>query len=169
MIRSLLDTVRPVKPIIEDIHLKPLVDGLLVLLTHTARRYGAILEVSIPEDLPSVRADRNQLQQVLINILMNAFEAVRPAGRVTMLAEAASQDSRAGVHILVRDTGRGVPASLRTKIFEPFFSTKPPGEGTGLGLPICRDIVKMLDGSIGVESSPGEGTTFIVWLPSSPA
>ena len=169
MIRSLLDTVRPVKPTIEHIHLKTVVDALLVLLTHTARRYGATLEVTIPEGLPSVLADRNQLQQVLINILMNAFEASRPAGRVTVLAEAASRDVRGGVQIVVRDTGRGIPASLMTKIFEPFFSTKPPGEGTGLGLPICRDILKMLDGCISVESSPGQGTIFTVWLPSARA
>lgn len=168
MIRSLLDTVRAQKPTIENIHVKTIVDGLLVLLTHTARRYGATLDVSIPDDLPTVRADRNQLQQVLINILMNGFEAVRPAGRVTLRAEAANTDSRVGVQIVVKDTGHGIPASLMSKIFEPFFSTKPAGEGTGLGLPICRDIMKTLDGHIGVTSVAGEGTAFTVWLPSGP-
>lgn len=168
MIRSLLDTVRPLKPTIENIRVNTVVDRLLVLLTHTARRYGVTLEVAVPADLPAVRADRNQLQQVVINIVMNAFEAARPAGRVSLLAEAATRDSRMGVQIVVKDTGHGIPAALTSKIFEPFFSTKPPGEGTGLGLPICRDIVKTLDGYISVESPPGQNTIFTVWLPSGP-
>jgi signal transduction histidine kinase len=168
MIRSLLDTVRPMKPTIENIRVKTVVDGLLVLLTHTARRHGVSLEVSVPEDLPAVRADRNQFQQVLINILMNAFEATRPAGHVSLVADIATRDSRSGVHIVVKDTGHGIPASSLTRIFEPFFSTKPPGEGTGLGLPICRDIVKSLNGCISVDSAPGQGATFTVWLPSGP-
>lgn len=168
MIRSLLDTVRPLKPTIENIHVKTVVDGLLVLLTHTARRYGVTLEVSVADELPTVRADRNQLQQVLINIMMNALEAARPSGGVSLRAEAGTRDSRVGVQFVVKDTGHGIPAALMSKIFEPFFSTKPPGEGTGLGLPICRDIVKSLDGSIGVESTPDQGTVFTVWIPSGP-
>jgi signal transduction histidine kinase len=64
----------------------------------------------------------------------------------------------------VRDTGPGIPASLLPRIFEPFFSTKPPGEGTGLGLPICRDILKTFGGEITVQSVPGAGATSVVWL-----
>jgi len=168
MIRSLLDTVRPLKPTIESIHVKSVVDGLLVLLMHTARRYGVTLDVAVTDDLQTVRADRNQLQQVLINIVMNAFEAARPAGHVSLSAHAANRDSRVGVQLVVKDSGHGIPASLMSKIFEPFFSTKPPGEGTGLGLPICRDIVKSLDGYIGVDSAPDHGTIFTIWLPSGP-
>jgi signal transduction histidine kinase len=164
MIRSLLDTVRPVKPEIRPVVLKELVDRLLLLLEYTARRHGVTLEVSLPGDLPAVRADRNQLQQVLINILMNAFEAARPAGRVQLFARRAMRETRAGVEISVHDSGPGVPAAIQQRIFEPFFSTKPPGEGTGLGLPICRDILKGLGGEISVHSEPGAGATFVVWL-----
>jgi two-component system, NtrC family, sensor kinase len=164
MIRSLLDTVRPVKPDIRPIALKDVVDRLLLLLEHTARRHGVTLDVSILGDLPAVRADRNQLQQVLINILMNAFEAARPAGRVRVLARPALRGLRAGVEIAVQDSGPGIPAAILPRIFEPFFSTKPPGEGTGLGLPICRDILKGLGGEITVQSERGAGATFFVWL-----
>ena len=164
MIRSLLDTVRPVKPEIRPVFLKDLVDRLLLLLEYAARRHGVTLEVSIPGDLPMVRADRNQLQQVLINILMNAFEAARPVGRVQLSAHRALRDIRAGVEIVVRDSGPGIPVSIQARIFEPFFSTKPPGEGTGLGLPICRDILKGLGGEITVHSEPGAGATFVIWL-----
>jgi two-component system, NtrC family, sensor kinase len=165
MIRSLLDTVRPVKPDIQPIQLKGTVDHLLLLLAHTARRHGVTLDVALTDGLPAVRADHNQLQQVLINVLMNAFEAARPAGHVVVTAETETRADRSGVQIAVRDTGPGIPSSLLTRIFEPFFSTKPPGEGTGLGLPICRDILKSLGGEIRVESTPGTGTTFFIWLP----
>src|SRR5262249_48809281 len=141
MIRSLLDTVRPVKPEIRPVTLKDVVDRLLLLLEYAARRHGVTLDVSIPGDLPMVRADRTQRQQVLIHILRNAFEAARPPGRVQLLAREAQRGTRAGVEIAVQDSGPGIPASIQPKIFEPFFSTKPPGEGTGLGLPICRDIL----------------------------
>lgn len=164
MIRSLLDTVRPVKPEIRPVALKEVVDRLLLLLEHTARRHGVALEVSVPGDLPAIRADRNQLQQVLINILMNAFEAARPAGRVHVVACPAVRGTRAGVEIAVQDSGPGIPAAILPRIFEPFFSTKPAGEGTGLGLPICRDILKGLGGEITVASERGAGATFFVWL-----
>ena len=164
MIRSLLDTVRPVKPEIRPVVLKDVVDRLLLLLDYAARRHGVTLDVSVPADLPMVRADRNQLQQVLINILMNAFEAARPAGHVQLVARDALRGTRAGVEISIRDNGPGIPASIQPKIFEPFFSTKPPGEGTGLGLPICRDILKGLGGEITLYSEPGAGATFVVWL-----
>jgi signal transduction histidine kinase len=165
MIRSLLDMVRPVKPDIQPTQLTDVVDGLLVLLEHTARRHGVTLDVSIPEELPAIRADRNQLQQVLINVLMNAFEAARPEGHVRLIARQAAHAGRAGVEVAIADTGPGIPAPLLARIFEPFFSTKPPGEGTGLGLPICRDILKTHDGHIHVESTPGAETTFFVWFP----
>ena len=164
MIRSLLDTVRPVKPQIQPIVLKDVTNRLLLLLEHTARRHGVTLDVSIPGDLPPVRADRNQLQQVIINIVMNAFEAARPSGKVQVRAYRAENASRAGVELAVHDTGPGIRPSLVPRIFEPFFSTKPAGEGTGLGLPICRDIVKSFGGEIRVESAPGAGATFLVWL-----
>ena len=123
-------------------------------------RRGAVEYIEKPFRLSNV-VDRVQK-------LMNALEAARPSGGVSLRAEAGTRDSRVGVQFVVKDTGHGIPAALMSKIFEPFFSTKPPGEGTGLGLPICRDIVKSLDGSIGVESTPDQGTVFTVWIPSGP-
>jgi signal transduction histidine kinase len=144
--------------------LKEVVDRLLLLLEHAARRHGVTLDVSIPGDLPLVHADRGQLQQVIINVIMNAFEAAGPGGKVQMRARRVAHPECPGVEIEIRDSGPGIPLSLRPRIFEPFFSTKPPGEGTGLGLPICRDILKTFGGDITVESAPGEGASFLVWL-----
>jgi signal transduction histidine kinase len=164
MIRSLLDTVRPLKPDIGPTALKGIVDRLFLLLEHTARRHGVALEVAVPNDLPLVRADRNQLQQVIINLLMNAFEAARPSGTVSLRARRAEHTERPGVEVEVQDTGPGVIPSLRSRIFEPFFSTKPPGEGTGLGLPICRDVVTSFGGELTLAAGSGPGATFVVWL-----
>jgi signal transduction histidine kinase len=164
MIRSLLDTVRPVKAEIQPTAIKEVTDRLLLLLQHTARRHGVTLDVFVPGGLPPVRADRNQLQQVIINVLMNAFEAARPSGTVRVRARRAAHAGRPGVELEVRDTGPGIPASLLSRIFEPFFSTKPAGEGTGLGLPISRDILRGFGGEITVESIPGVGATFLIWL-----
>jgi signal transduction histidine kinase len=164
MIRSLLDTVRPVKPEIGPTALHGTVGRLLLLLDHTARRHGVALEVSVPDDLPLVRADRNQLQQVIINLLMNAFEAARPSGSVSLRARPAERTARPGVELEVQDTGPGIVPSLRSRIFEPFFSTKPPGEGTGLGLPICRDVVTSFGGELMLAAGSGPGATFVVWL-----
>jgi two-component system, NtrC family, sensor kinase len=169
MIRSLLDMVRPVKPDIQPTQVKSVVARLLPLLEHAARRHGVKLEVELPDALPSIEADRNQLQQVLINVLMNAFEAAGPVGHVRLVAGPAVRGSRGGIEIRVTDSGPGIPAALLPRIFEPFFSTKPPGEGTGLGLPICRDIVRSLAGDIILESTPATGTTVRVWLPTAHA
>jgi signal transduction histidine kinase len=165
MIRSLLDTVRPGKPDIQPVHLESVLERLLLLLSHTARRHGVSLDVAVDQALPPVRADHNQLQQVLINVLMNAFEAARPSGHVSITAEPHERGGSRGVQVAVSDTGPGIPASMLARVFEPFFSTKPPGEGTGLGLPISRDILRGLGGDIRVESAVDAGTTFFIWLP----
>jgi signal transduction histidine kinase len=125
------------------------------------------LEAAVPADLPPISADPNQLQQVLINLLMNALEATLPGGHVQVTAAPRAEAGRPGVRFGVADTGPGIPPDVLPRVFEPFFTTKPPGQGTGLGLAICRDIVKEHGGEIQVESQPGAGTTFTVWLPEA--
>jgi two-component system NtrC family sensor kinase len=167
IIRSLLDMVRPQKPEVQPTALPPVLDRLLPLLSPTARRRGVALVASVPPDLPPVLADPNQIQQVLINLLLNALEATPVGGRVSVGAERAAQDGRLGVRLRVADTGPGIAAEHLPRVFEPFFTTKPPGQGTGLGLAISRDIVRGHGGEIRVESAPGQGTTFTVWLPEA--
>jgi len=165
IIRSLLDMVRPRKPEIQPTALDSVLERLLPLLRHTARRRAVMLAASVPADLPPMLADPNQLQQVLINLLINALEATPAGGRVSVGASPADGNGRAGVAISVTDTGPGIPPDLLPRVFEPFFTTKPPGQGTGLGLAICRDIVRAHGGEIRVESRAGAGCTFVVWLP----
>jgi signal transduction histidine kinase len=140
-------------------------DRIVPLMAHAARRRDVALQADTMVDLPLLLADFNQLQQVLINLLLNAIEASGAGGRVQATARPQSRDGRAGVSIAVADTGPGVPAELRTAVFTPFFTTKPRGEGTGLGLAICRDIVRDHAGVIEVADHAG-GAVFVVWLPA---
>ena len=118
---------------------------------------------------PPFLADGPQLEQVVVNLLMNAFEACDAGDAVRVRAEARARDDEPGIAVLVEDEGGGIPADVVARVFEPFFTTKPPGQGTGLGLAIARDIVRDHGGDIAVESRPGEGTTFTVWLPAAGA
>jgi len=107
--------------------------------------------------------DRSQLEQVVMNLALNARDAMGPGGRLTIATEAGED----GVRLLVSDTGAGMDAETREKIFEPFFTTKDEGKGTGLGLSTVFGIVRQHGGTIAVESEPGRGTTFRIDLPRS--
>lgn len=163
IIATLLDTVRPQKPELAKLVLSDVLDRVVPLMAHAARRRDVVLAAEVPAELPPLFADANQLQQVLINLLVNAIEASPAGGRVEIGAVAEARDGRPGVRITVRDTGPGVPPDLRAAVFRPFFSTKPRGQGTGLGLAICHDIVRDHGGSIEVVDDV-RGATFAVWL-----
>jgi signal transduction histidine kinase len=113
-----------------------------------------------------VTAGHVHLVQVFLNLLLNAAEAI-PAGspgthRIRVATRA--ETSLGEVAVEITDTGRGIPEAQLERIWEPFFTTKPPGSGNGLGLAICRDLVAQCGGRIGVRSAEGAGTTFTVWL-----
>jgi signal transduction histidine kinase len=165
IIRTLLDSLRGQKPEVQGVRLDALLPQLSALLGHDARRRGIALEARVPPGLPAVAADPGQIQQVVLNLLVNALDATPAAGRVRLSARPETLGERRGVAITVADTGTGIAAAAREHIFEPFFTTKPPGDGTGLGLSISRDIVREHGGSMSVESREGEGATFTVWLP----
>jgi two-component system NtrC family sensor kinase len=118
------------------------------------------------EDVPPVRGNGARLGQVLLNLLINAAHAIEP-GRVEQneIRVVARRSAPGLVTMEVRDTGCGIPPENLERIFEPFFTTKPVGVGTGLGLPVCRNIIEALSGELTVESAPGRGTTFRITLP----
>jgi len=132
----------------------------LALLQHKARNKSVNVAIDLPPDLPCVRAIGSDLNQVWMNLLDNAFDAVPERGSVEIRAE-----RRVG-YVLVRivDNGPGIPADIVGRIFDPFFTTKPVGQGTGLGLDIAQRLVRRNDGDIAVESRPGR-TEFDVTLP----
>ncbi len=114
-------------------------------------------------ELPPVTVDPDKMRQVFMNLLMNAHQAIEGPGTITV-STASTSDGR---HILISfsDTGSGIPNDIIHKIFDPFFTTKPIGMGTGLGLSVSYGIIKDHEGDIRVESSPGNGSTFKVYLP----
>jgi signal transduction histidine kinase len=115
-------------------------------------------------DIPKVYCVASQINQVLLNLLVNAAQAIPEKGEITVRTGQLGDE----VFIAISDTGSGIPAETLPRIFEPFFTTKPVGKGTGLGLAISYDIVHKHKGRIEVESTVGKGTTFTVWLPINP-
>jgi C4-dicarboxylate-specific signal transduction histidine kinase len=146
-----------------SIDLNRIVDDTLVLLEQPLTRNGVRIVASRTQGLPRIAGDRNALQQVLVNLLTNARDAIAGAGTIEVRTEA-SPDRRQ-VRLSVRDTGRGIPPETLSRIFEPFFTTK--AEGTGLGLAISYGIVRDHHGTIDVDSRRDHGTTFTVTLPAA--
>jgi signal transduction histidine kinase len=173
IITSLLDVVRPQAPKLAPISSAQVIRDLSPLLGLAARQRGIRFAVEVDEGqapaLPMVYADAGQLQQVLINLVVNALEATPDGGAVTVSVRAAEHDARSGVAISVADTGSGIAPELQGRIFETFFTTKPRGQGTGLGLAISRDIARAHGGDLGVDSEPGKGSTFTLWIPAAEA
>jgi signal transduction histidine kinase len=166
VITGLLDVVRPATPKLEPLAVGAAVDEVVPLLRHAAVQRGIALEHTIDDGGLRVRGDAGQLQQVLLNLVVNALEATPAGGRVTIAAQADRRHGREGVVLRVADTGTGIAADVLPRIFESFFSTKPRGQGTGLGLAICRDIAKAHGGEMTVESRPGAGSVFALWIPA---
>src|SRR5690606_26928205 len=124
------------------------------------------LVVSLPEaHIPPVRAAKGRLDDIWLNLLINAFDAVKDLAGAKIRVEASYDDGRGEVFITISDNGPGISADIIDKVFSPFFTTKPVGEGTGLGLHISREIAESAGGAIQVESKPYNQTVFTVRLP----
>jgi PAS domain S-box-containing protein len=160
--RDLVQYARPSGRDVEPVDLSAVVRQSVSICEHLLERGGISLAVEVDPELPVVRAVSGQLEQVLINLITNAVHAVENGGRVVVRAQV---DTPSTVVLEVADSGPGVPDEDRDKIFEPFFTTKVDGKGTGLGLPIVRNIVEQHRGEIRVERSDLGGATFRVILP----
>jgi PAS domain S-box-containing protein len=141
------------------VDLNRVIDETLLLVEKTIVKDGARVRRTLTPDLPMIWGDANALQQVVVNLLTNARDAVRTGGEIFIETRAAAQPS-GSVQLIVRDTGSGIPPEVLAKIFDPFFTTK--AEGTGLGLSITYGIVRDHRGTVDVRSTPGEGTTFVL-------
>jgi len=125
------------------------------------------LKVEILKGLQPVKGDFGQLQQVLLNLLQNAHQAMEESGKGSIMGVRTAIGGPGRVRVEVWDDGPGVPEALQARIFDPFFTTKPAGRGTGLGLAIVNGFVRQHDGTVSVHSSPGEGARFVVELPAA--
>jgi signal transduction histidine kinase len=139
-------------------------DGLALLEEHVEKS-GITLEARLDSELPTVVADRGQLHQVLINLIVNALQATEPGGRITVR----TMPGEAAIVLVVQDTGSGMAEETLKHIFTPFFTTKEVDEGTGLGLSVVHGIVSAHGGTIQVKSRVGAGSRFEVRLPVTSA
>jgi signal transduction histidine kinase len=161
-LRGLVNYARPGPLVLSKISLDRLVTDTLGFLEGQPMLRGKVLENQVPSDLPHLRADANQLSQILMNLLLNAAEATTEGGRITIAASKLTYvDS---VEIRVSDTGCGIPADVLPHVFEPFFTTKK-GKGTGLGLSISQAYLRSHGGEMRVDSVVNHGTTITLTLP----
>ena len=168
IIKGLLDFSRQTALYPESLNLHNLVRSTVALVENQALVKGILLKFEPGENIPSVTADSSQIQSVLMNILLNALDATDPGGSVTISSRRQSSSEKAGqkgVDLAVTDTGCGIPPDNINKLFDPFFSTKEVGQGTGLGLSVSYGIIERHGGTIRVQSEVGKGSTFTIWLP----
>jgi signal transduction histidine kinase len=168
IVNHLRDFSRQTKGTYEAVALNEVVAAAFLMLRQQLRIRKIEVVQSLEPSLPAIRGDRFQLEQVFINLIANARDAVQPqgGGRLTVTSRVVGD----WVEMAVADTGPGVPVELQDRIFEPFFTTKEVGDGTGLGLSISYGIIREHGGEICVANRPEGGAEFVVRLPvHSPA
>jgi signal transduction histidine kinase len=159
LLTDLLDFARPRRPEFHAVDLAGVVDSVIALVAHTAAQSRIQVRKNFPAGLPPVECDAEQIKQVLLNLTINAIQAMPEPGEI----EIAAAPAPGGVSIVVRDQGRGVDRAEMEKIFEPFFTTK--ANGTGLGLSVAQQIVAQHGGALAAEPNDGGGMAFSVTLP----
>jgi|YNPMSStandDraft_1061717.scaffolds.fasta_scaffold00980_4 signal transduction histidine kinase len=154
---------------LEPTNLVQLLEDTLLLLDRELNKYRIAVEKHF-QPVPPVLANGNQIQQVLLNLIINARQAMPQGGRLTL--KLWHDPATSMVHLMIRDTGCGIPPEILPRIFDPFFTTKTGPDssgkgGTGLGLSMCKEIIQAHQGRIRVESAPGRGTAFTLMLPEA--
>jgi len=163
IIRGLLDFARPTAPARKPMDLNDVVRRSVSVVMPQLSMNHVDLSFDLAADLPLVQADANQIEQVVVNLLLNAADAIGPdGGRI----RATTTSSSTAIELLVKDSGRGIPPEDLPRIFEPFFTTKG-NHGTGLGLAVSWGIVEDHGGALEVHSEVGDGTCFTLRLPTS--
>jgi signal transduction histidine kinase len=165
VVRRLLDFARQGERVRARSDMNEIVESVLALTRHLIHTSGVKLETALAADLPWVSVDGNQIKQVLLNLVHNALQAMPSGGTLQVTTGVRRNDDRDWMVVAVRDSGVGINPQNRERIFEPFYTTKGNLGGTGLGLSVTYGIVTDHGGTIDVESNPGEGSTFTVWLP----
>ena len=168
IVKGLLDFSRQteIEPVMTDIN--ELVRAAMALVENQALVRGVTLRFDAGEAIPRRTLDRNQMQSVLLNIIINAIDATDRGGRISIATSLGVSTGKLGQHaieISIADTGCGIPPENLGRLFDPFFTTKEVGKGTGLGLSVSQGIVEHHGGTIRVSSRVGHGSIFIVWLP----
>jgi len=164
IVQNFLEFSRPPKLQMQSISPSNVVDSTIQLLGHRLRSYDVQLKIERQQPLPVVSADPEQLKEVMVNIIVNACEAMGRGGTITIQEQVVSGDSMPpSARIKISDTGPGIPSNIIEKILQPFFTTKE--QGTGLGLSIAARVIAEHNGRIDISSAAGHGATFLISLP----
>jgi signal transduction histidine kinase len=166
IIDNLMKFARQEKAMFESTEINEVVRDACAIINHQLELQQVKIVQDLAQQLPEIQGNSNQLQQVLMNLMINAQQAMEgDPGKVIV----STRRNEAGqIEIVVSDTGPGIPEAIQSKLFEPFFTTKATGKGTGLGLSVSFGIIKDHQGEISVQSEPGRGTDFIIRLPVPP-
>jgi two-component system NtrC family sensor kinase len=162
IVKGLLDFSRQTKPQKQALDLNGVMDDVFSLVRNQASFHDIEIDMELDRDLPPVMADRDQMRQVVLNIVLNAAEAMPNGGKITASTSLDQKTNR--VQISIQDCGPGIPNEIKDRLFEPFFTTKKTG--TGLGLAIAYGIMERHRGTISVDSAPGRGTTITLRIPA---
>ena len=165
VVRRLLDFARQSESTRAHASLNEVIEDVVALSRHLIQISRVELTLTLKSDLPWASMDSNQIKQVLLNLVHNALQAMPDGGQMEIKSEVASRNDRDWVMVSVRDTGVGISQAEQARIFEPFYTTKGNRGGTGLGLSVTYGIITDHGGQIDVESQPGVGSKFMVWLP----
>lgn len=172
VITDLLGLSKPDDVKLQPVHIENMVSHVLRLIRHNASEHNVVVSCNLAPHIPEILADMERLSQALLNLCLNAIDAMPDGGSLDI----AVSGGKKYVCLIVRDTGTGIPADIMSKIFDPYFTTK--GAGTGLGLPMVHKIVRAHKGTIEVSSTPPKqgsqgivpgATIFRIWLPTAPA
>jgi two-component system NtrC family sensor kinase len=162
VVKNLLEFSRTERPFLMQLSVKEVIQGTVRLVKNQIMVKGIQLETEIADDLPAIRGKRQDLQQAFLNIILNSVQANEKGGLISIRAEKAH---RGYIRVAIEDTGTGIKPGDLEHIFDPFYTTKAVGEGTGLGLSLTYGIIKTHGGYIEVKSELGKGTAFFIHLP----
>ncbi|PIE69433.1 MAG: two-component sensor histidine kinase [Deltaproteobacteria bacterium] len=166
VVHRLLGFARRMEPLRENVDVNAVLEATLSFLENEAKYRNIHITTTLQQNLPRILSDTSQLQQVFLNILNNAIDALGKGGDITIRTQADLR--RKELCISIQDTGPGIPKEIAKKIFDPFFTTKTVGKGTGLGLAISYSIIEKLGGSLRLEDLPDKGAAFLITLPLTP-
>ncbi len=161
IVHNMLGYARRMEPRLEDVDVNQTISQTIELLENYARINNIEIHQGLAADLPIIAGERAKLQQVFLNLVSNAIDAIGKDGAINVR----SVRSGGEIHIKVADNGPGIPVEQRGRVFDPFFTTKETGKGTGLGLWVSYNIVEKMGGTITVDSEVGTGTSFTVKIP----
>ena len=161
VVHNMLGYARRMEPRMEDVRVNETINQTIDILENFARNNTIDIQTDLAEDIPVIGGDQAQVQQVILNLVTNAIDAIGKDGTVTVR----SRRTKNEIRVTVADTGPGIPENVQRMIFDPFYTTKSAGKGTGLGLWISYNIIEKMGGRITVKSREGEGAEFTIQLP----